>query len=141
MALFHAPAKDFGMRAKAGMCVLIAAMAVTAAPASAHHSQAMFDGARTVTVTGVVKEVRWANPHVWVDLLVPDARGELVVWGLEGTTPSQLQRRGWRRDSLAAGDRITVTAVHPLRSGQPGGTLGVVTRADGTVVGNARGGL
>lgn len=124
---------------------ILAASAITlalggiAGQASAHHSHAMFDPSKRVTLTGTVKEFQWTNPHIWLQLMVPNEKGEMVEWSLEGATPVQLQRRGWRRTSLVPGEKVTVV-TNPLRSGQPGGTLGVVTKADGTVVGNREGG-
>jgi hypothetical protein len=94
----------------------------------------MFDMGRTVSITGTVKEVQWTNPHIWVEVMVPDGKGQVQQWSLEGSAPVLLIRRGWRANSLKPGEQVTVD-VHPLRSGQPGGSLGKVVRADGTVVG------
>jgi hypothetical protein len=115
------------------------ALVGVAAPASAHHSHAMFDPSKKMTLVGTVKEFQWTNPHIWLQLMVPNEKGEMVEWSLEGATPVQLQRRGWRRTSLVPGEKVTVV-TNPLRSGQPGGTLGVVTKADGSVVGSRDGG-
>lgn len=123
-----------------GLMMLSAAVlsvVALAQAASAHHSQAMFDGARRITLTGVVKEFRWVNPHVGLKLMVQDEQGALVEWTLEGSALSQLRSRGWRRDSLAVGETLTVV-VHPLRSGAPGGTMTRVFRADGSLVGPPR---
>jgi hypothetical protein len=117
----------------------LAAAAALTGPVSAHHSHAMFDGSKKLTLVGTVKEFRWTNPHIRLQLMVPDASGRMVEWSLEGATTVQLQRRGWRRNSLVPGEKVTVT-TNPLRSGEPGGALGTVTKADGTVVGNRQGG-
>ena len=77
------------------------------APALAHHSFAMFDADKTVTVTGTVKEVEWTNPHTWLRVMVMDqASGKLVQWGFEMGPPAQQIRRGWKPDSLKPGDKF-----------------------------------
>lgn len=110
-----------------------------AAPASAHHSQGMFDASKKVNLTGTVKEFQWTNPHVWLQLMVADDKGEVHEWSLEGATPVMLNRRGWRSSSLTPGETVTVVS-NPLRSGAYGGTLGLVTRANGETVGDRTGG-
>lgn len=105
--------------------------ALTAAGAAqAHHSAAMFDREKTVTLTGTIKEFQWTNPHTWVQIEVESPGGQKVEWSLEGGGPSAMYRRGWRAGSLKPGDKVTIT-THPLHSGQPGGSLMAVTFADG----------
>jgi hypothetical protein len=98
--------------------------------ASAHHSYAMFDVQKTLSLTGTVKSWQWTNPHSWLVMTVPDAAGEEVEWGLEGSAPTIYRRYGMTRDAVKAGDRITVV-VHPLRSGANGGQLQSITTSDG----------
>lgn len=86
-----------------------------AAPALAHHSAAMFDQAKTVTLTGAVKEFKWVNPHASIELITMEG-GAQKVWAIECSTPNILVRKGWSIHSLKAGDMITVTA-HPMRDG------------------------
>jgi len=104
----------------------LAALAATLAAASAvgiahaHHSFAMFDPAKVVTLQGRVKEYRWVNPHVAL-LLEVNAPGNVAgVWSVELTSPGNLTRLGWSRKSLKAGDRVAVE-VNPLRDGQHSG--------------------
>jgi hypothetical protein len=101
----------------------------------AHHSFAMFDATRELTVQGTVKTLEWTSPHVWLWLVV-DAGGQTlpVTYGFETLSPGQLLRDyGWDRHALNSGDRITV-AYFPLRSGQPGGGLIQITMADGRIL-------
>ena len=97
------------------------------APALAHHSFAMFDFAKVVTISGTVKEFQWTNPHVvlWVDADAA-AGGAPAVWSLELTSPGNLTRGGWDRKVLSAGDKVSVD-LNPLRNGNHGGALIKVT--------------
>jgi hypothetical protein len=107
---------------------VIAALAVAvmtlmaAGTASAHHSFAMFDAQKVVTVDGTVKEFQWANPHSWIELAVNDPSGKSVEWSIEGGSPSVLVREGWRKTSMKPGDKVQVT-IHPMKDGTPGGSL------------------
>jgi Family of unknown function (DUF6152) len=90
--------------------------------AVAHHSFAMFDQAAEKTLVGVIKEVQWTNPHIWVEVLVKDPAGQSVQWSIEGGSPNALARTGWKRSSLKAGDAVEVV-IHPLKDGTKGGSL------------------
>jgi hypothetical protein len=97
--------------------------------ASAHHSFAMFDPAKTITLQGKVKEFRWVNPHVSLFVDVAGPAGQSGVWSVELTSPGNLTRLGWSRQSLKAGDRVAVE-VNPLRDGQHGGGFRKATLLD-----------
>ena len=104
---------------------------------SAHHAAApVFDMTSEKTVTGVVKQVDWTNPHIWVWLDVANASGQVETWGFEGMSPNFLARRGWTRTSLQTGARITVT-FRPLRDGRPGGMFMNGKLADGRILTSA----
>jgi hypothetical protein len=105
-----------------------------AGPASAHHSFAMFDMAKDVTVTGTVRVFQWTNPHSYIQLMVPDASGKPVEWSLEMGAPMYLYARGWRPGSLKAGMKVVVS-LHPLRNGKPGGVVQTVKTVDGKDIG------
>lgn len=114
---------------------LATAATLIAAPAMAHHSFAMFDLEKNVTIQGVVKEVQWANPHVWIQVLVPSAEGgQPTEWGVELGTTGMLQRTGWTRSTLKPGDKVTVV-IHPLRSGRASGSLVTIDVPDGRTLG------
>ncbi|HUO21804.1 MAG TPA: DUF6152 family protein [Caulobacteraceae bacterium] len=101
----------------------VGAVLVVGTPAMAHHSFAMFDNQKTVTLDGTVKEFQWTNPHSWVQLLVKDpATGKEVEWAIEGGSPNGLARQGWKRSSLKPGDNAEIT-IHPLKDGTNGGSL------------------
>ena len=102
-------------------------------PAQAHHSFAMFDQTRQVTVTGTVKEFQWTNPHAFIEVI--DASGKL--WSVELNSPNNLIRQGWKRTAMKPGDKVSVI-INPLRDGAAGGLFDAVTLPDGTVLGNPK---
>jgi hypothetical protein len=99
--------------------VAIAAF-LTMGAALAHHSFAMFDQSTTVTLEGTVKEFRWTNPHVFIEMLVKNDSGAEEQWSIEMTSPEHLARAGWRPASLKPGDAVTLS-IHPMRDGIKGG--------------------
>ena len=108
------------MNLKAVSLIAIAVAAFTA-PAIAHHSFAMFDDTKTVTLQGTVKEFEWVNPHAWLRVMVNDEKtGRPALWALELSSPSRLVTMGMRADSVKPGDEVSVT-FHPMRDGSRGG--------------------
>src|SRR5512142_3150218 len=100
-----------------GCACLIAAF--TATTVDAHHSAAGVDQSRTVTISGVLKEFKWANPHSWMDIDVTDDKGETKLWAVEMTAPAYLPRAGCTSKTVKPGDTVTVT-VRPMKNGDPG---------------------
>ena len=105
-----------------------------AAPALAHHSFAMFDREKSVTLTGVVKEFEWTNPHVWIHMMVPDQAGKPVEWSFEMQAIAQDMAGGWRSDSVKPGDKVSID-FHPLKDGTRGGQLMSAVLANGKRLG------
>jgi hypothetical protein len=97
-----------------------AAVLLAAVPALAHHSFAMFDQRRIVTLEGTVTEFQWTNPHAFIEIDVPGADGRVTHWSIELNSPNNLKRQGWSRTSVRSGDRVTLR-MNPLRDGKPGG--------------------
>jgi hypothetical protein len=104
------------------MIAVFGAVAGLACPASAHHSFAMFDREKTITVSGVVKEFMWTSPHVQIELVADGQRGDSGLWSIEGNAPSVLARGGWTSKSLRPGDKVSI-AIHPSKSGAMQGLL------------------
>jgi hypothetical protein len=102
--------------------------------ATAHHAFSMFDQKQQVLLEGEIKEFQWANPHVWVQLLVKGSDGKVVEWSIEGSSPNGLRRQGWSSKSLLPGMKVKLLA-NPLKSGEAGGSLINVTLEDGTLLG------
>jgi len=107
-----------------------------ATPAFPHHSNVAFEVNKIITVTGVVKEFRWANPHTWLGLIVDDGKGGKVEWAIEGRAPGVLIRSGWTKNSLKPGETVTVD-MSPAKDGSNTGLMARVTKADGTILANA----
>jgi hypothetical protein len=100
----------------------------------AHHSPAMFDGSKQLTLTGTVREFQWTNPHSYIQLVVKSEGAPEQEWSLEMGANVYLYNRGWRPSTVKPGDTLTVTVV-PLRSGDPGGLLMEAKTADGKALG------
>ena len=79
----------------------------------------MFDQSKTVTLHGTVKDFRWTNPHVFIQLLVKNDQGNEEEWSIEMTSPEHLSRAGWRPGTLKPGDKVALI-VHPLHSNAKG---------------------
>jgi len=115
--------------------LLVAALFANGA-AFAHHSFAMFDQAKTVSLKGTVSEFQWTNPHAFIHIEVPNGSGGKQVWQVELNSPNNLKRQGWKSTSVKAGDQVTLV-LNPLRDGTRGGLFVSVTLPDGTVLGDA----
>ena len=98
---------------------LAGAVALLAVPAAAHHSFAMFDQKKVMTLEGTVHEFQWTNPHAFIELDVQGG-GKTIRWSIELNSPNNLKRQGWNRTALKAGDKVTLR-MNPLRDGHPGG--------------------
>ena len=81
----------------------------------------MFDMSKTVSFKGKIKELQWTNPHVWIELTVDEKDGP-VTYAFEGAAVAVLKRVGWTKDSVKAGDVVTVVG-HPYKNGRPGGSI------------------
>jgi hypothetical protein len=114
------------------------AVAMSAIPAFSHHSFAMFDAEKKVTLEGTVKEFQWTNPHSWILLTVSNAQGEPEQWSIEMGGPAGLARQGWVPKTLRPGMKVQ-TVIHPLRDGTTGGQFMAITLPDGSTMGNPTG--
>jgi hypothetical protein len=109
---------------------ILAGLALAAASAAvAHHTYAMFDGRRQVTLHGTVREFQWTNPHCFLQVVVPSA-GTREEWSIQMDSPQTLYRKGWRPGALKAGDAVSVV-IHPTRVGSRSGQYMSGTGPDG----------
>ena len=99
------------MRLRSSGCVAFGLGVLFAAiPLMAHHSfAAEYDSKQPIKITGAVTKVEWLNPQVYYYVDVKGGDGKLVNFAVEGGTPNQLYRQGWRKDSLKVGDEVTVS--------------------------------
>ena len=102
--------------------------------AQAHHSAVMFDRSRVLAVRGTVKTFEFSSPHSWVALEVTQPGKSITEWDLEGEDTVRLMRDGLARDTLKAGDQVTV-GFYQLRDGRPIGQLLYITAANGKTYG------
>jgi hypothetical protein len=120
---------------KLGLGLLVVA-AGFALPAYAHHSFAMFDQSKQLSLKGTVKEFQWTNPHAFIRVEVTEG-GANEIWDVELNSPNNLKRQGWNSSSLKNGDKVNIV-LNPLRDlSHKGGLFIAVTLPDGTVLGDA----
>ena len=110
--------------------VMLGIVAAGSGRALAHHSAAMFDEKKTVTVEGEVKEFQFTNPHSWLLVDVKDKDGKVTTWGFEAEGPSTLARAGIRPSDFKAGTRLKITG-NPMKDGRPAAIWVSAVRADG----------
>jgi DNA/RNA endonuclease YhcR with UshA esterase domain len=114
-----------------GIAVLAVAAGITSVPIAAHHSAAAhYDVEKTTSISGVVQEFRYTNPHAVVRLTVKNAQGGQEVWSVEWAPTTILRRLGVKPDTIKAGDQVTATGS-PARDGSQDMLMQRLTFADG----------
>jgi hypothetical protein len=100
------------MKRNASICIaLLLCVLLTSIPVLAHHSfAAEFDASKPLKLTGTVTRLEWTNPHTWFFIDVKGEDGKITNWGFEMGSPNGLMRAGWTRNSMKAGDIVTVEA-------------------------------
>jgi hypothetical protein len=110
---------------------------LSGAPAYAHHSYAMFDSTKTMTVTGTVKQFQFTNPHSWIQVMAPAPNGgALTEWSVQMGAPFELVRAGMGPQTLKPGDKI-VLQIHPAKDGGAAGSFLSAADGDGHPIGKA----
>jgi len=117
------------MRSKFAVPVVFSLLALPSS-AGAHHSQAMYDNTQELTISGIVSEWEWTNPHTWLHVMVKDESGTDRLWTFESNSTGQLERGGWSGDAIKSGDEVSVV-YRPLRDGTRGGSVRAVLFPDG----------
>lgn len=102
------------IKSRIGLIAIVAALFASGI-AIAHHSRANFELDRIVTIEDKVTEWSWRSPHVWMKVESPGENGEAVEWLVEGNAIPGLRRRGWSKESFAAGDEV-VASGNPDRN-------------------------
>lgn len=116
--------------AKKARLIGIALGLAVAGPVLAHHSFAMYDNTRSITVSGVVSKWQWTNPHAYLEIDAAGENGATTRYVLEGTSINLMVRAGWRSNMIKVGDKVTAVAA-PTKDGKPSGLLLSVTFANG----------
>jgi hypothetical protein len=97
------------MKVKAGVFVAALGLLAGAVPLLAHHSfAAEYDANKPITITGTVTRLEWMNPHARFYVEVKEQDGKTALWNFELGAIPVLLKQGWRKDSLKAGDQVTV---------------------------------
>jgi hypothetical protein len=112
---------------------VLAGLFAVSVPASAHHGNASYDYAKTITVKGTVTQWVWLNPHCLLKFDVKNDKGEVEHWVTEASSPVDMLRIGWSSTVLKPGDEITID-VMPSKNGVAVGRIRQVTLSDGTVL-------
>ena len=107
-----------------------AVIALVSVPAGAHHGTGTYDSTKSVTLSGVVTEFAFTNPHAALYFDAKDESGKIVNWAIEMNSPGVLRRAGWTKATFKAGDQITIT-VRPAKAGTP---VGLINRAQPVIV-------
>jgi hypothetical protein len=93
------------------MPAVFVALLAAATPLVAHHEiLAKFDDTKSTTITGIVTDVDWKNPHVHVLLNVKTGE-DVRNWAVELESPLALEASGWSSTAVKPGDRITVQGI------------------------------
>jgi len=114
--------------------LLAAALLAPAGAALAHHSYAMFDMQKTISLQGTIVKFKWQNPHAFIDIDA-NVKGQTEHWAIEMTSPNNLANDGFKRSSFKPGDKVTLK-IHPLRDGSKGGSFMGAKLSDGTTLGD-----
>jgi len=110
--------------------ILIVSGFALSRPLFAHHSSAAYDMEHPVNMKGVVTNMEWSNPHVFIYLDVKDDNGNVEQWRVEGNSPNMLVRSGWKKEMIKTGDQLLVNGA-PAKNGSKVMRLITLTLANG----------
>ena len=110
--------------------LFVASVLVVSRPLLAHHSSAAYDMEHPVNMKGVVTNMEWGNPHVFIYLDVKDDNGNVEQWRVEGNSPNMLVRSGWKKEMIKTGDQLLVNGA-PAKNGSKVMRLITLTLANG----------
>lgn len=115
---------------KSSLMLILMALSASV-PLQAHHSRGAYDIDNTVEIDGVVTQVNWRNPHVYISVRAASSAANAQPWILEGHSISGMLNNGWRKDSVKVGDRV-LAVVNPGRSTtRPSGLIDHIRRESG----------
>ena len=114
---------DFGMNtgmpSRLFLSLLLAlCFSGASAPLFAHHSQAVYDEDKLVTITGTVTKFEWINPHVLVHVEVKDDKGNSDEWIVFSGSPAmQAREANWNSEEFKPGETVTIKGF-PQKDGR-----------------------
>jgi hypothetical protein len=112
--------------------VFAAVLMMATAQLSAHHSvSAEFDAAKPIKFTGTITRVEWTNPHIYTHVQVKEPDGKVTEYRVEGGPPNSLFRQGWRKDSIKAGETVTVSGIRAKNQESMNVGQATITMSDG----------
>jgi hypothetical protein len=110
----------------------IASLALWGAVAlHAHHSFTEYDAKQPITIVGVLKQIDWRNPHIWVHVEVTASDGRSTLWAFEAAPPAALYRMGVRPDRFKIGTTVTIHAYRAKNLARTYGQAREIVTADG----------
>jgi len=99
-------------RFRLGIGLLLAFAALAAGgPLSSHHSSAGYDMEHPLNLKGVVTNMEWGNPHVFIYMDIKDDSGNVEQWRVEGNSPNMLVRSGWKKEMIKTGDVLQINGA------------------------------
>jgi len=110
--------------------LLVMSWLAVSRPLLAHHSSSAYDMTHPVEMKGVVTNMEWGNPHVFIYMDMKDDKGNVEQWRVEGNSPNMLQRAGWKKEMIKVGDELTVNGA-PAKNGAKSLRLISLTLANG----------
>ncbi len=96
--------------------ILAASVLALSRPLPAHHSSAAYDMEHPINMKGVVTNMEWGNPHVFIYMDVKQENGSVEQWRVEGNSPNMLVRAGWKKEMIKTGDQLIVNGA-PAKNG------------------------
>ena len=124
------------MTKKIGSAILIlAGLFSISATVSAHHGNAAFETAKSLTMKTTVTDWYWANPHCFLKFDYKNDKGEVEHWVVETSNPADMINKGWSKEVMKPGDQVTVE-IFPVKNGKPVGRLIHITLPSGQTLGN-----
>jgi hypothetical protein len=110
--------------------ILLLCVSMISSPLLAHHSSSAYDMKNPIDMKGVVTNMEWSNPHVFIYMDIKDDKGDVEQWRVEGNSPNMLFRAGWKREMIKVGDQLTVNGA-PAKNGAKSLRLLSLTLANG----------
>ena len=121
-------------RKHSGIVLAVVCGLAAAVPALAHHSfSAEFDGSKTFVVKGVLMEVVWTNPHIYLYLDSKGPAGKVEHYAFSSGPPSALRRAGIKKADFKVGDTVTITGAPAKDGTKLLGWLKMIKYSDGHV--------